>query len=230
MHLIQVDINYTNAIRHLKAVMGPRSLSDDSLVIKTVLTETFSGAYVRPWAVHARHGPRLVIVGYGNDEHAVLNDRRRLALPSLQAAVGEACSAEMPPIRTGEGYRFAVRMVPTVRVTPNGERRHGERDAFLVEADRAGADAGLSRDAVYARYLEDRLQGAAIASCRLDGFRLVRLARPAKHGQAQKTMPEAILSSALEVTDPAAFSECLTTGIGRQRAYGYGMLRLQPAR
>jgi len=230
MHLIQVEVNYTNAIRHLRAVTGRRPLSDDSLVVKTVLTETFSGAYVRPWAVHARYGPRLVIVGYGDDDQTVLNERRRLALPSLQAAVGDACSVQMPPVRNGEDYRFGVRLVPTLRVTRNGERRHGERDAFLVEADRAGPNAGLMRDTVYTGYLTDRILGAEITACRLDGFRLVRLSRPAKQGEAQKTMPEAILSGTLAVTDPDAFSQCLRSGIGRQRAYGYGMLRLQPAR
>jgi hypothetical protein len=46
-----------------------------------------------------------------------------------------------------------LRLVPTIRVTKKeGGPRHGERDAFLVEADRVGVGAGLTRDAVEALF------------------------------------------------------------------------------
>ena len=34
----------------------------------------------------------------------------------------------------------------------------------------------------------------------------------------------------LTITDAAAFSNLLARGVGRHRAYGYGMLLLRPAR
>lgn len=228
MHLIQLGLNITKAVRHLQPFMNARTLEDDSLAIKTVLTEALSGPLVRPWAVHSRRGPALTIVGYGEMNADEINARRALALPSLQAAVGEALSIEMPPLREGTTYRFSVRLVPTVRVTPTGDKRHGERDAFLVAADKAGRDACLSRDDVYADYLKARLGGADIETCRLDSFRLARLVRPTKDGQSSKTMPEAILSGRLCVTSSDELLRELGSGIGRQRAYGYGMVRLQP--
>ena len=39
-----------------------------------------------------------------------------------------------------------------------------------------------------------------------------------------------MLYGELEVTDPEAFNRLLATGIGRDKAYGYGMLLLRPPR
>ncbi|QIG47925.1 type I-E CRISPR-associated protein Cas6/Cse3/CasE [Nordella sp. HKS 07] len=230
MYLIQLTLDITKSARHLSSFIGSRALEDDSLLIKTVLTETFSGALVRPWAVHSRHGPLLTIVGYSDEGAEALNARRALALPSLQAAVGEALSVEMPPLKDGDAFRFNVRLIPTVRITPTGKRRHGERDAFLVAAEATGPDGGLARGLVYERYLKSKLGGADVTSCRLDGFRLVRFTRPKKDGRAQITMPEAILTGTLKVTDATTCTSCIRAGIGRQRVYGYGMVRLQPVK
>jgi CRISPR system Cascade subunit CasE len=230
MHLIQLPLDITKAVRHLAQFMGPRALDNDSLVIKTALTETLGGPVIRPWAIHARRGPVLTIVGYGEQSADEVNARRALALPSLQAAVGEALSVEMPPLEPGTSYRFSVRLVPTVRVTPSETRRHGERDAYLVAADGVGPNGGLTRDEVYRDYLARRLGGAIVEASHLDSFRLVRFMRPKSNGQGTKTMPEASLSGVLCVSDPQALSHCLRAGIGRQRAYGYGMVQLQPAR
>jgi hypothetical protein len=43
-----------------------------------------------------------------------------------------------------------------------------------------------------------------------------------------KTMPEAVMEGRLHIYDPAKLMEAISGGIGRQRAYGCGMLRLQP--
>ena len=41
--------------------------------------------------------------------------------------------------------------------------------------------------------------------------------------------PDAVMRGILTITDSDAFSELLAHGIGRHRAYGYGMLLLRPA-
>ena len=229
MHLVQLPINITKAVRHLQAFLRPSALEDDSLVLKTALTEALDGPVVRPWAVHARRGATLTIVGYSDLAAEQVNERRALALPSVQAAIGEALSVEMPPLKPGSRFQYSVRFVPTIRVTPTGNKRHGERDAFLVAADEAGPDGKLTRDLVYRDYLENKLSGASIETCRLESFRLARLVRPKVEGHGNKTMPEAVLGGVLEITDPETFSAVLRAGVGRQRAYGYGMIRLQPA-
>src|SRR3981081_383184 len=88
--LAQVPVDFVGAVRHLKVFLQPSALDDESLILKTILWEGFSGAALRPWAVHAQRGPMTTIVGYTQADARQLNKRRALALPSVQAAVGEA--------------------------------------------------------------------------------------------------------------------------------------------
>jgi CRISPR system Cascade subunit CasE len=229
MFLAQVSIDVVNAVGHLKPFLQPSALDDESLILKTILSEGFSGGKIRPWSIHAQVGPRTIIVGYSQIDAAELNKRRALALPSVQQAIGEAIAVPLPTLSSGERFRFAIRLVPTIRVTKSEGRRYGERDAFLVKADALGKDAGLKRDNVYRDYLAERLAGATVEDGRLVQFRLRKFMRPKKDGSVSgKTMPEAVIEGHLRVDDPAKLYEAIGTGVGRQRAYGCGMLRLQP--
>jgi CRISPR system Cascade subunit CasE len=227
--LAQVPVDFVAAVRHLKVFLQPSALDDESLILKTIMWEGFSGGALRPWAIHAQKGPMITIIGYAQADAEQLNKRRALALPSVQAAVGEALAIRLPSFSAGERYRFSICMTPTIRVTKAEGRRYGERDAFLAKADAAGKDAGLKRDDVYRDYLTERLRGATIEASRLVQFRLRRFMRPKNDGSVSgKTMPEAVIEGGLRVDDPAKLIEVIGAGVGRQRAYGCGMLRLQP--
>jgi CRISPR system Cascade subunit CasE len=227
--LAQVPIDFIAAVRHLKVFLPPSALDDESLILKTILWEGFSGGALRPWAIHAKKGPIVTIVGYTQVNAEQLNKRRALALPSVQSAVGEAIAVSLPSLSATERYRFSICLVPTIRVTKAEGRRYGERDVFLVKAETTGKDAGLIRDDVYRGYLTERLVGATIEASRLVQFRLRRFMRPKMDNSVSgKTMPEAVLEGRLRVDDPTRLIEAIGAGIGRQRAYGCGMLRLQP--
>ena len=229
MFFAQVQIDFVAAVRHLKDFLQPSALDDESLILKTILWEGFSGGAVRPWAIHSQRGPTVTIVGYTQHDPEELNKRRALALPSVQAAVGELIAVRLPSFSSGERYRFSICIVPTIRVTKSEGRRYGERDAFLAKADAAGRDAKLKRDDVYRDYLSERLVGATIDGSRLVQFRLRQFMRPKNdRSVAGKTMPEAVMEGHLRVDDPAKLIEVMSAGVGRQRAYGCGMLRLQP--
>ena len=229
MFLAQVPVDFVGAVRHLKAFLQPSALEDESLILKSILWEGFSGSALRPWAIHAQRGPTITIVGYTQTDAVELNKRRSLALPSVQAAVGEAIAVPLPALSASERYRFSISLVPTIRVTKAEGRRYGERDAFLAKADTAGKDAGLKRDDVYRDYLAERLAGASIEASRLVRFRLRRFMRPKKDRSVSgRTMPEAVIEGCLRVDDPGKLTEAISAGVGRQRAYGFGMLRLQP--
>jgi CRISPR system Cascade subunit CasE len=230
MFLAQASIDVVSTFRHLKEFLQPSALDDESLILKTILSEGFSGGKIRPWSIHARIGPRRIIVGYSETDAAELNRRRALALPSVQQAIGEAISVPLPALTSGERYCFAIRLVPTIRATKAEGRRYGEHDAFLIKADALGKDAGLKRDDVYRDYLAERLAGATVEHARLVQFRLTKFMRPTKDGSVSgKTMPEAVMEGHLRVDDSTKLYEAIGRGIGRQRAYGCGMLRLKPA-
>jgi CRISPR system Cascade subunit CasE len=46
-------------------------------------------------------------------------------------------------------------------------------------------------------------------------------------GGAVSEGPEATFHGTLEITDPVRFADLLARGVGRHRAYGYGMLLLR---
>ena len=59
----------------------------------------------------------------------------------------------------------------------------------------------------------------------------MRFVRPSSSGKwAAKTLPEALLEGTLRVVEGHDLLSAITQGIGRQKAYGFGMLRLQPDR
>ena len=146
--------------------------------------------------------------------------------------------------RTGRRLGFEIRVRPVSRLlkplpAADGAFAKGaEVDALLIEAlqrfpagEAAEANmlqAGRSRVAVYADWLALRLKGAATlqAGVRLTRFQRLRAARK----DYSPGGPDAVLQGSLIVDDPAGFQQLLSQGIGRHKAYGYGMLLLRPPR
>ena len=199
---------------------------DESLVVKTVLTEAFGGAVLRPWRIlgqHGQHGQHLTVLGYTDGVTAeTLRQRVELALPALQTAVSVVGSAPLAEPELGRVFRFRLRCIPLISVT--GART---RDAYTYACTQAGSAQGIDRAEVYARYVQERLPGATLTETRLDGFQLVSMVRRQQQGWKTGRFPLAELSGVLTVDDPAAFLGPLSTGIGRMRAYGFGLLRLE---
>ncbi len=229
IYLCQTEVSFTLAARYFGG-LAPRPLvRDPDYLIKTALTETLAGAMIRPWAVHAtRHGIATVL-GYSKRSPDSLVDSRLLALPTLQQVVGPVIGGPMPKLREGQCYAFEVRICPTIHVTKDGTRRHGERDAFLAAVDNNLGDERLVRETIYTDYLRKRLVGAEITKASLKGFRLNRVARKsAKNSVGQRVLPQAWMDGLLKIRDAGLFEQTLIDGVGRQRAFGHGMVRLRP--
>ena len=142
--------------------------------------------------------------------------------------------------RAEQRLGFDLRLRPVRRLLrcldgPAGKIDRGaEIDAFLLEALRRhpAAPDGMTeehrtREAVYLDWLAERLLPAAALdrrASRLVRFRRVRVARGGRGPEG----PDAVIQGTLTVTDPAAFAALLARGVGRHRAYGYGMLLLRP--
>ena len=231
IYLCQTEIAITGAARHFGTAAARRLVRDTDYLIKTALTETLAGAVLRPWALHAMRNGIATIVGYSSQSPDALNESRAHALPALQQVVGPMIGGPMPTVRESQHFAFDVRLSPMIHVTEDGARRHGERDAFLVAADGHSGERLLLREQVYVDYLKTRLVGAEIAAANLKGFRLNRMARKsAKTGVGQRVVPQAWIEGLLTVTEAARFEQTLIDGVGRQRAFGHGMIRLQPMR
>jgi CRISPR system Cascade subunit CasE len=223
---IQTDINMTAAARHVAQFSPRRALSDPGYVIKTILTEAFGGPVLRPWALRAQRQQHAVIVAYSSKPIDEITSRLGLALPSVRTCIGEVFGYPVPELAKEQRLRYTVRLCPTIRST-----NRGETDAFLLAADMVSPDAGLTRDAIYREYLAERLAGVRLNTCRLEGFQLHAMVRKREGGSglATRKFPDAVLSGELTLVEPSLFMEVLAKGVGRQRAFGYGMVMLQPA-
>jgi CRISPR system Cascade subunit CasE len=101
-------------------------------------------------------------------------------------------------------------------------------DAFIHATLTADAGATIHREDVYVGWLRREFQrgGASrLESGWLAEFRRDRMRRA--HG-AKVERPNAVLEGTLSVQHPAGFRALLTRGLGRHRAFGFGMLLLRP--
>ena len=136
------------------------------------------------------------------------------------------------------GFDLRTRPIRRLRRDLNGPkepiRAGSEVDAFLVEALREHPEApdgmeaeGRTRQEVYLDWVSERLAPTARldrSASRLARFRRQRVAREKRDSEG----PDATVHGVLTVAAPAKFSALLLRGIGRHRAYGYGMLLLRP--
>ncbi|MDK3074681.1 type I-E CRISPR-associated protein Cas6/Cse3/CasE [Sedimentitalea sp. JM2-8] len=229
---------------------GSRATFDEGRALHHLLGETFGPGVLQPFrlivAPRARTG---TLWAYTEANAATLLETAKMV------ALSEAAEAALPLSRLatktlpdvaapGRRLGFDIRLRPVVRLasdieTPadrNKGRRHGfkagaEIDAFLATALRnpdrnAMGDTDRSRETVYAAWLADRLAGAAeIEDIRLASFRRRLAARGDGRGVEG---PDAILHGTLTVREPDAFRDRLRRGVGRHKAFGFGMLLLRP--
>lgn len=120
-----------------------------------------------------------------------------------------------------------------VLVCPMSRQDDSEKDVFLRRVDLA-PDATHDRAQVYEEWIGKQLAPAArLTAARLDGFRRIRLLRrSAAPGGGRRLVglerPHALIAGELTIAQPAAFASLLARGVGRHRAFGYGMLLLRP--
>ena len=177
------------------------------------------------------------------DAEALRPAARAQALPEhLQVLRLEGLESKPMPAdwRAEQRLGFDLRTRPIRRLrcdlsSSKGTVRAGcEVDAFLVEALRDHPEApdgmetgGRTRQEVYLDWLSERLAPAARldrSASRLVRFRRRRVAREQRDSEG----PDATVHGILTVAAPAKFSALLMRGVGRHRAYGYGMLLLRP--
>jgi CRISPR system Cascade subunit CasE len=135
----------------------------------------------------------------------------------------------------GHTLGFEVRVRPIIREGKTGR----ERDAFLAAAEKAQGGV-LDRGEVYVQWLRDALArqaGAELVDARMTRYQQLGVTRKSQKGSAHDVRhsclvagPDAVLTGQLRVADSQAFAQLLAQGVGRHRAFGFGLLLLRPAR
>ena len=218
--------------------MISRNAFDPGFAMHCLLTETFGNDLTpRPFRTiipRDRNVRPGTFYGYAKCVAGELRDAAQTLACPLQAKVIPASSIDsktMPSSwQVGQRLGFEVLIRPVVRCGRGSKWAGRERDAFQVEAERhPKGEMERKREEVYRDWMSDRLgrDGARLEEAQLRSFQRVRVVRKLRRHASEG--PDALMQGILEVTDPTMFAMLIANGIGRHRAYGYGMLLLRPS-
>lgn len=232
------------ARHHTRHERQPSDLGD---ALHGLLRAAFGDAAPQPFRyLDERQG----LLAYTSLDADAIRAQVALAEPLAAQTLGLGATPEHPGFRlrafptrwpAGQVLGFEVRVRPTLRAAK------GERDAFLHAVELAQG-APLQRQAVYVQWLREHLalrEGAArepwqgavelLDDVHLAGYQRQQIVRrtQATGGSSRRGHvidgPDALLKGHLRVLDPVAFAHLLGRGVGRHRAFGFGMLLLSRA-
>ena len=221
--------------RHL-----PLRATDVGYLVHCFLGELFGDNAPGPFCVGGSHSRLMEIVAYGDRS---VDELRRHADAFAEPSVHVGCDWErfdqkrMPsdwPTDTRLGFR--VRVCPVVRTAnDSAQRRKGaEVDAFLARCSGAGEGETVDRETTYRDWLKNQIHrhaGANLLRVGVESFKLDRIVRRS-HGSTRKSVvgqrPDVTMAGVVQVVDSDQFTALLRRGIGRHRAFGFGMVLLRP--
>lgn len=239
LYMIRADINLPD-FQHWAG--GSRRLMiggddfDAGYAMHCLLNESFGHLAPQPFRLimpRGRDDRRGELYGYAGVDAAALRAVAGMFADPLQQRIFTSLDAKVMPTVWQPGTRlgFETLVRPVVRRSRRSDTRPGkEIDAFLLEAEQQPPEARKrSREDVYKEWLERQLRnhGAALLEdARLRSFQRTRVIRKL-HGPYSEG-PDAVMQGVLTITDGDSFASLLARGVGRHRAYGYGMILPRP--
>ena len=235
------------SVRDFQRWMGQKRLQDSDHAMHCLLAECFgSDLAPKPFRLILPRGcSEGTLYGYGQADAAALRELAALYADPDQSRIiptDRLDSKAMPAAwQAGQRLGFEVRIRPIVRRRKSdtaGTGKLREWDAFQWEGEQlpSGGKMTRSREEVYRDWLRRELAGtgkegvggAELESAALRSFQRTRAARKLRARPSEG--PDAVMQGNLVITDPEEFANLLARGVGRHRAYGYGMLLLRPVR
>ena len=235
LQMVRAEVN----ARDFQRWMGMKRLQDPDHAMHCLLTECFGDLAPRPFRlILPRGGSAGCLYGYGQSGADELREASAICADPLQARIIPASTIDTKPMpaewRAGKRLGFELRIRPVIRKSRGSGREEAELDAFQVKAETfSWGEMPYSREQVYSDWLSDQLTRIGGASLDVERTRLVSFQRTRavrKLGRRYSEGPDAVMRGILTVTNSTAFDSLLARGVGRHRAYGYGMLLLRPAR
>jgi CRISPR system Cascade subunit CasE len=239
LYMVRLSLELTGLVGLGRRRRLPLRQVDLGYITHIQLAETFGDRSPKPFVASETGNRWLTVLAYTDREPAELRETAQAcADPAVYAAVDwEKFAAKPMPVDwpAERQFGFEVRTCPTVRMASDGEhhRKGVEVDAFLAACWKAGSSTSVDRESVYRDWLTKRLEaeGAVVRRCGLHRFQLDSLLRRTQ-GEARVgrlcQRPVATLRGTLEIKAPVTFSLLLRRGIGRHRAFGFGMVLLHP--
>lgn len=226
LHLVRIPLHVPQLVRfaHASGILQ----QDDSFgyTLHAWLKALFGGQAPKPFRYFER---RREVLGYAPQSAQALHElAQSTAQPLAWEALDVAGLASKP---MPSQWRVGQRLQAEALVCPVSRHDDEEKDLFLRALDRLG-DAAPGRAEVYTQWFVRQWGSAAqVHDIQLLGMqaRARHLRRDRKNGdnKLQKVeRPQALFTAAIEVVDGEAFARLLARGIGRHRAFGFGMILL----
>ncbi|MDA8217738.1 MAG: type I-E CRISPR-associated protein Cas6/Cse3/CasE [Dehalococcoidales bacterium] len=239
LHMVRLRLPADRLFALGKARHLPVAEADLGYLAHCLLGELFGDEAPKPFHIESGAGREVTILGYSARAADILLARAaasdRLGLPSLTpSSIASKPLPETFPV--GQVLSFKVRICPVVLMSAGGpkNRKGAEVDAFLRRCRQVADPAvPVDREDVYRQWLQDEVErhgGGHILVSRMSAFKLEKMTR---RTQGEKRMargtlrPDATFEGLLEVTDGERFLSLLSRGLGRHRAFGFGMLLLK---
>jgi CRISPR system Cascade subunit CasE len=228
------DVRLLTRWAHQVGLLPARGEDDLGYTLHAALAAAFGKSEApKPFALLRPTDRPPQLLGYTSSNADELQERAAaVAEPAAAAALclEELAAKRMPEAwKSGGRYGFQVRVRPMLRTDRDGDRtRAKEVDAFVL------SPPGSSRGEVYTAWLRQRLEagGVLLEQAHMQSFRLSRvLRRGAPAGGPHRPLrsqegPDVTFTGILRIRDGALFPNLLARGVGRHRAFGFGMLLL----
>ena len=254
-HLVYAQVRMTALYQWAaERNLGSRRGLDTGNALHILLAGMFGKGMIQPFRLLiAGRNPLSTLYGYSSLPAAALREQsEEAAAPdALRVLNAERLLTKVMPENWAEGKRVGydtrVRPIRRWRAAVEGDAarpRALEIDAYEGTGSRRPHHArtngsnehegrnghngrnGLTPEEAYRTWLEERFHGSAVLeSCRMARY----LEERGQRGRQEVSRgPTAVLQGTLVVKDSAEFGRRILKGVGRHKAYGYGMLLVRP--
>jgi CRISPR system Cascade subunit CasE len=243
LNMVRLVVDQRKLYGFAKSRNIPLSASDAGYTLHCLFTEIFGPEHSpKPFASQKAIGPLLPVLAYTHFTKEELEKQAQtFSKPEKYALIdwdGLAVKPMPSNWKPQSTFAFEVRVCPVERKSNAGQfnrQKGAEMDVYLCHVWKNGKD--LDRGTVYERWASEQIEkaqpgqhpAAKVLEIKTRGFRRVKFVRRDRERSAiVKERPEAFLTGVLEIIDPPAFIDLIKRGLGRHRAFGFGMLLLKP--
>lgn len=241
LHMTKMTVSQPALMRLGKDKGLPMRQVDLGYLVHCLLGEVFGEHAPQPFDIRDTSGRKLQLLAYSRRSADQLRRHAdTFADPERHESVDwDRFHQKNMPESWPEGLdlSFEVRVCPVVRAANDTEyySQGSEVDAFLTRcAETDDKESVPDREQVYREWLSAQLQrrgGAELMNAAMEAFQLRKLTRRRQDPERTArvfTRPDVRMRGRLRVGDSSQFHELLEGGIGRHRAFGFGMLLLRP--
>jgi CRISPR system Cascade subunit CasE len=229
LHLVRIPVHAPRLLRfaHEHGI----ALEDETLgyTLHAWFAALFGEQAPKPFRYFERRGEVLGYARLPADE--LLARAQAFASPGAWAALDAEGLASKP--MPGEWHR-GQRLRLEVLACPVSRKGDVEKDMYLRALDRTGEETPPRAEVYRQWFMAQWGEALRLEQVELLGMsarsRLLRRARHAGNHLCVVERPQALFGADAVVQDGMAFAEKLARGIGRHRAFGFGMVLLAPPR